>query len=570
MKKYFKNINKARMGSIKTFLVVLALIAGSVLTSCKDFLEEKPFVSYNGDLYFDSPNKLSMAVLGVYDGLSTINLFGANLVMLGADSDIEFLRNTSVTNGTSVEDIGHYYADPRSGVVDNIWKDFYMSINRANVAIEGASKVLLHTASDSILVKKYVAEAKAMRAFCYTYLVALFGDVPLRTVSSDMTQNLFVPRSPKAEVYAQIIKDFEEAIVDLPWYSDDAKMSGRMNKGAAMALLARACLYAGGYSLYQDGTIKRPDNYVEYYQKAEQVTNALISSGKHALNPSYEKIFRNICGNIVEQGESMFEIDMAYLYGQSRHAGQIGTVTTGVAIGKYSDAYNCSPKMFTSFFAYKKFGTGSDLRRKISIANFTLSGNPYPVWKEDSIARKSSNSWSCAKWRRDWHGNPPQVWNSSDCNFVVIRYAEVLLMRAEILNELNNGPTAEAIELVNQVRRRGFGLPIATSSTVADMPASAKTDKAAFFNYLTDEYARETLGEHHRKFHLIRWNLLKTKLAEANTWFAANYNIYHAVKTKVYLGYTQFDTGKDELLPIPYREITENKGAVVQNPGYYQ
>lgn len=571
MKRDYTNIVKA--GRDKTFfgglMITIVLVLSSLLNSCESFLKEEPLIMYSADQYYDSPKKLNMAVLGIYDMLSQQSLFGANLVLLAGDTDVEMLRNTTGGTGLNIEDIGHFNADAGASTLETIWSSFYTAINRANVAIANAGLVPATSNEDQRTVKKFVAESKALRALCYQYLVVCFGDIPLRIIPADMSQNLFVPRTPKADVYAQIIKDYEEAIVDLPWYNADPELKGRMNKGAAMALLARACLFAGGYSLYQDGKVKRPDSYMTYYQKAAQVTKALIDSGKHALNPSFEQIFRTINGNLTDQSESMFEIDLAYLYGQSRHAGQIGSNATGILVSGYSALYDCRSKIFTHYYTWLKFAA-NDLRRGISIADFSLTGGPAPLWAKVPILAKSSQTWMFAKWRRDWSGSVPTNWSLTDCNFVVIRYGEVLLMRAEILNEINNGPTPEAIDLVNQVRRRGYGLPILTTSAVSDIPASAKVSKDTFFNFLTDEYVRETLGEHHRKYHLIRWNLLGAKLADVNSWFAmpANYNVYHSVKTQNYLGYTLFHPGKDELLPIPKREVVENKGAVVQNPGF--
>ena len=546
------------------FIICISLVFG--MASCADYLEEKPLVAYSSDQYYDSPKKLNMAVLGVYDVLSGQNLFGINMVMLDADNDLLIARNnTSVGNGTAIEDISHFNADTRNPSIENIWKEFYFAINRANNAISSGKLVPTSSSKDIADVKKFVAEAKALRAFCYLNLAINFGDVPLRTEPSDLSQSLFVPRSSRAEVYSQIVKDFEDAITDLPWFSEDAELKGRLTKGAAMALLSRAYLFAGGYYLDQDGVVKRPGNYLEYYKKADAVTKSLVESGKHTLNPNYEQIFKNICGNITEQSESMFEIDMAYLYGQSRHGGQIGTNSSGVLVSKYSSLYDCRPKLFTHYYAQQKFGTG-DLRKTASIADYSLTG-PEPTWNKVVIAVKSSGTWSVAKWRRDWHASIPTNWSLSDVNFVVIRYAEVLLMRAEILNEINNGPTPEAIGLVNMVRRRGYGLPVSATSSVADIPAASAGGKVAFFTFLTDEYARETLGEHHRKYHLLRWNLLGSKIAELGAIFKDPATInYHGIKG--FICASLYTVGKSELYPIPNREIVENKGVLTQNPGY--
>lgn len=542
--------------------LAVCLLFISAFISCKDYLEEKPLTSYSANQFFDSPKKLNSAVLGIYDALASRELFGTNIVLLGADTDTEILRNTTVTGALgTIEEIGHYNTKDKSTPIETMWGEFYGALNIANNVIKNAAKVPAESEADKKTVKKYLAEAKALRAFIYTNIVVRWGDVPLRTEPSDLSQNLILPRTPRADVYAQIIKDFEEAIPDLPWHDDKDADLGRMNKGAAMALYTRALLFAGGYSLYQDGNIKRADNYRDYYEKAKVVTEELIASRRHSLNSSFENIFKNICGNILEPRESMFEIDMAYLYGQSRHAGSIGVTSQGVAVTNHSALYNTRPKMFTHYYLYNKFDA-KDTRRDVSIATYTLDG---PKFTEKPIAVASSSTWSCAKWRRSWHASVPTNFSLSDVNFVVIRYAEVLLMRAEILNELNGSPTPEAIALVNGVRKRGYGANV--SGNNADVPIQFTADKAVFLDFITEEYAREFYGESNRKFDLIRWNLLGKRISEmAKIFNDPATKPFHGLK--VYLAGQLFTSGKHELFPIPYREIVESNNLLTQNPGY--
>ncbi|MCD0472359.1 RagB/SusD family nutrient uptake outer membrane protein [Flavobacterium sp. JAS] len=563
-----KNNIKINLNFIKAIFLKRSLVVKVILVfllsfvSCTDFLEEKPITAYSADQFYDSTEKLNSAVLGIYDVLSSRELFGTNIVLLGADTDIEILRGTTVNGAAgTIEEVGHYNTQNKSTIVESLWAKFYDAVNRSNAVISNASKMPSSNADEQKRIKKYIAEAKALRAFLYTNIVISWGDAPLRTVASDLSQNLSLERSPKSKIYAQIVKDFEDAIPDLPWHDDVNADKGRINKGAAMALYTRALLFAGGYSLYQDGTVKRADNYLEYYEKAEIISKELISSGKHVLNPSYENIFRNLCGNIIEPSESMFEIDFGYLAGQGSHAGTIGGSSTGVAIAGHSASYNVAPKMFTHYYMYNKFGV-NDLRRRVSIADYKLNG---PNFTEVPISVKSSSTWSCAKWRRNWHTSVPTNFTLTDVNYVVIRYSEVLLMRAEILNELNNGPTPESIELVNKVRRRGYGTN--NIGTNADVPLNFTTDYTTFLNFITEEYAREFYGEGNRKFHLIRWNLLGKRIAEMAAIFGdPATKDFHGLR--VYLAGNLFTAGKHELYPIPYRDIVESNGALIQNPGY--
>ena len=88
-----------------------------------------------------------------------------------------------------------------------------------------------------------------------------------------------------------------------------------------MGLLARAYLFRAGYSLHQDGKMKRPDNYKEYYKRAKEVCSELITSHHHSLNPSYERVFRNVCEYKLEPKEVMYEVQFYNPTGGTEHTG---------------------------------------------------------------------------------------------------------------------------------------------------------------------------------------------------------------------------------------------------------
>lgn len=560
-----EKINKMlRVQALKTIALVCVPVL-FLFCSCSSFLEEKPETSYSTQQFFSSVDRLSMATLGIYEPLSLDETYGKNIPSLEATTDIEINKATSVTSSPSdLGQICNFNIMTVNAQIEALWKWFYDGVNRANSVLAYAHLVPIKSEKDATLVKKYIAEAKVLRAFIYLDLVKRWGDVPFRTEPADMSADIFVGRTPRKEIYDHIIRDLEEAIIDLPWHDEELADKGRIHKGAAMGILTRVCLFAGGYSLYMDGQIRQPENYREYYEKADAVSRELIASGKHKLNPNFENVFYKICQNVLDPLECLFEIEMAYVNGSGKHASGIGSNTTGVAIKNNLSVYNCTPRVFTHFFMYQKYGEG-DLRRSASVANYYLDGKDF---RKVEIAVKSSINWSCAKWRRDWHANVPTNWAQTDVNNVVLRYSDVLLMRAEILNELNDGPTPESIELVNQVRRRGYGLDIYTPSSVADLPAVAMTDKTTFFDFITDEYAREFLGEGGRRFHLIRWNIMKSKMDEMKQVFSdPNLIQFHGLKT--FLAGDLFTSGKHELYPIPYREMMENKGVLGDNnPGY--
>lgn len=449
--------------------------------------------------------------------------------------------------------------------LETLWKQFYASINRANLVISNYKNVILKDDSEVSKVNMYLAEAKVLRAFLYFELIKRWGDVPFVTEPSDVN-DLFHERVDKFVIYDYIIKDIENSIPLLPWYNEEMYEKGRMHKGAAMGILSRICLFAGSYFLDNDGVMKRHPDYKVYLKKVELVTNELISSQVHTLNPNYENIFYKICQNELEPSETMFEIGMAYLNGTGKHASTIGANgSIGVPVKDHSNPYNCTPKVYTHEYARSKFDE-KDTRRNVSVADYVLSGVDF---KHEPVTDRGS--FTFAKWRRDWHKAVPQNWACSDVNNVILRYSDIYLMRAEVLNELDEsgGVNEEAVELVNKVRRRGYGFDINTKNQYSDVPDDFLVDKETFFRFLTDEYAREFLGEGGRRFHLIRWNLLKDKIKEISDIFdnSTEKDKYFG-KIKVFLPKQTYVHGKHELYPIPYREVVESKGFISNNPNY--
>jgi len=268
-------------------------------------------------------------------------------------------------------------------------------------------------------------------------------------------------------------------------------------------------LARGGYSLRQDGTMKRGSNYQTYYQIARDETNDIINSGQHSLDPSYKDLWKNQVGGKVAAdpyGELMFQVTAI---------GRVGSADT--KIGYYNGPPVYDPVTQTSgstgtsgiymlptfFYLFDS----SDARRDVTCAPYgdTLASDGVTFYKRGVAATSIYDG----KYRRDWL-NPPlaagtYLNNYSGFKWQVLRYSDVLLMFAESENELN-GPTAAAYNAINLVRRRAFG------NSNNDIPAGLSKDD--FFKYIVRERALELADEGVRKYDLIRWNLLTTAITE--------------------------------------------------------
>ncbi|RYE05626.1 MAG: RagB/SusD family nutrient uptake outer membrane protein, partial [Sphingobacteriales bacterium] len=297
-------------------------------------------------------------------------------------------------------------------------------------------------------LNRMLGEAKFLRGFYYSELVRFWGDVPFKTKSSQTGDNLRLGLTDRYVIYTQVIKDMEEAAELLP---TTLPTNERINKWAAKGMLARVALFAGGFSLRADGAMKRPDNYKEYYLLAQKHINDVIGSNLYKLNTDYTQVFKNQCQHKFEPTENLFEVAFYNPAGNRGNASFIG-IWNGVQTtnGVYgSVAARC---VATKTF-YNSFQTG-DIRRDFSIATYSINAAGVRV----PLTGNQDQNWTAAKWSREYQVNTTTTERGyTHINYVALRYSDVLLMRAEVENELNTGPNQLAYDAINAVRRRGFG-----------------------------------------------------------------------------------------------------------------
>ncbi|UKJ06933.1 RagB/SusD family nutrient uptake outer membrane protein [Solitalea lacus] len=268
----FQNITKSTVR-----LALYSSLALAVLPSCSDFLnvETPPDVLIN-DKVFTSDKTATAAMLSIYIDMMN-DQFGSNgsfvcgvMSSIGGMSanELHFTQNSTVT--PQYQQFEDHALTHDNTYVRAFWKDGYKYIYRTNAIIDGLATA---TGMTDATKKQIEGEAKFMRAFCYFYLVNLFGDVPL-VVNSDYHENMLMPRTPSTKVWEQIISDLKDAKLLLT----DAYVTTerlRPNKWTASALLSRAYLYT------------------QKWQEAELEANAIISSGTYATTlPALDKVFK--------------------------------------------------------------------------------------------------------------------------------------------------------------------------------------------------------------------------------------------------------------------------------------
>ena len=235
---------------MKKYILGLSIAAFTIsLSGCADFLEEPVRAQQNLDDYFKSEDECKQQITGCYQSVFFDDWWQIQKFYIASDmcTDDMWMGNTTQDPG-EYRDLAHYTGNTYNAgnACQNFWQYRYKGILRSNVAIEQISKVVFENES---LKKRYIAEAKFLRAFHYFELVRNFGGVPLVLGLKLPSEITGIKRATVEDTYAQIEKDLLEAIPDLPKRSEyDAMDLGRATKGAAQGYLAKAYLYQGKYT----------------------------------------------------------------------------------------------------------------------------------------------------------------------------------------------------------------------------------------------------------------------------------------------------------------------------------
>lgn len=535
------------MKNIKSLLLLVSFTIS--LAGCKKFLDTKPTDNFAPEFYYRTEAELNTALIGAYDPLSTEELYGNSVfTTLNACSDEGYYQRSAIVTGTQV-----YNYDFGASDIANYWRTLYQGIERANLLIANINKPEM----DEAKRKEILGQALFLRAFYHFDLVKNFGDIPLKLTPTASVTEVNFPRTPAKDVYAQIIKDMTDAEAVLPTATTLGTAS-RVSKTTAQGMLARVCLYAAGFPV-QDAT-----KYAEALSWASKVK----ASGQHSLivtfdaavtNSGYGQIFVNQVQDKYDIKESMWEAEFS---GNRTTAyteeGRVGN-TNGIAFTpatNFEDTGYCYGFIGVTKRLYDLYAA-NDLRRDWAISPYNYNNTTFA--RNYFIATAIYNR-NPGKWRRSLELIKPKQKNYTPTNFPLLRYADVLLMLAEAENQVN-GPTAIAYDAINQVRRRGYGLPPATPNVVADLAAGMS--KAQFQQAIQDERARELCFESLRRNDLIRWGIfvqtMNSVANEITTTAPANF-VYAATGARNVATRHLF-------FPIPAAEITVNK-AMTQNPGW--
>lgn len=563
----------------KTVILYAVTILTTVSMALSCSLKEQSYTSVDKNEYLRDADQAETLLLGLYQSMCTDGIYRYNLSMLLTLPTDEGKVEGSTTVGTR-EQASNAYTSTDS-YVQNTWASLYSAIYEANDFLEAVSgRMDSFSEADAKRCEYYIAEAHALRALYYFELVRWFGNVPLikETAESYKLPTEFKQADP-VDVYKYIEEDLTAAAEVLPWYSDDnvrSDTSFRLSRGSVLGLLAKVYATWAGYPLKDESK----------WALAAEAAGKVVKSGKHSLIPDYEQLWKNAANNVWAPEESLIEASFYAPQPNSASSGRVGkwngvSAANGSIRGNYNIAlYKVHPTFLASWEKHS-----DDLRWALSFADYkytatgktaitTANINGVSTWITFDMAMDNT----LEGWKADWRKNfsyqiTPAKWdiekyvddanqvadnNLSNVNWYVLRYADVLLLYAEALNEANGGPTSEAYLAVNAVRRRGFGVDTDKYSAKADIKYGQSQEE--FRETIIRERSYELAFEGHRRQDLVRWGIYYDRVIQ--TYMDSQ--DWHELAPQYFIGATYTVKGKNELLPIPLHDI--DLSGFVQNP----
>lgn len=494
-----------------TILKVLMVVMLVPFASCNKWLDLQPQDGLTGAEYWQTKEQVQAAVFGCYaslTGSATGSRNAAESFFLWGELRADMISGTLATTPEQV-DVINVNILPTNSIAN--WRGIYETINYCNTVIDYAPGVLAKDATFSqAALDRYLSEAKAMRALMYFYLVRTFDEVPLKLKATASDKDITdLAKSSQTVVLEQCLKDLADAektaVAD---YGDRNSNKGRITKATINAIQADIYLWQ------------------EKYAECVAACNKVINTNQFGLidgsdaNTWYRTLYVN--GN---SNESLFELQF--------------------------DAQKLNPFYTTFFTAARRFQASAVVMDEVYTIDLT-DPTKFDIRADGASVRATDQT----IWK--YIGLSTTTARASDGSFahwIMYRYADVLLMKAEAQNQLGNGQ--EAIDIINIIRSRARAL-------VATQMNPAPTDKIAIADYILKERTREFAFEGKRWFDLLRnakrnnYQRLDLLLDMVATTVPANRQQQAIAK---------FKDRNCHYLPIYFYELTTNK-ALVQNPFY--
>jgi len=498
-------------------MMMSVALAGTVLAGCTK-LDEERFGNLSPDTYYKTEAEALSSVAGVYQKLSyaadindwfRVNEFGTD----------EFIVPGRASGGWYDQDnidIMNHVPKPANNRLASAWNMVFSEIGTANAVLEN-----LNSSPNKANFKALIAETRLLRAYGYFYAMDMWGNVPLVTVARIDPNNLPKTTS-RADIFKFIETEVTEAMADIPSVTEINKAAyyPRFTRESAQTLLATMYLNAQVYT----GTAQ--------WAKTITACDAVINTGAFSLAPNVVDNFSSVLQTNSPELISAFTIEPARNAGANQF---ILYAQNALDQKKYSLPFTPANGYSTYQEALDRYEDVDNRKKLIEYGPQTyLDGTPlnYPdgtqlvlIAVQDLVSAQDNEGYKVLKYTpigTTWSGY------NGDNDYVLTRYSDILLMKAEAL--FRTGNTADALTLVNDVRER----------------SNASSLSAITLKDIEDERSREFIWEGQRRRDMIRFG----------TYFTGTWKF----KTTI----TSPDKG---IYPIPLEQLTANPN-LVQNPGY--
>ena len=542
---------------IKLSILSLSLVG---LASCD--MDAPSISTLDESSVFATYSLAESEVMSIHVSFGETNSYrGRYLPYYGVNSDVEWGNAPSYADRVSdKQSLWNYSTQAANGQMNtnnNAYAKFYEGIERANLAIKGIRQY--GNIENNPDMRHLLGEALTLRAVIYNDLIKGWGDVPARfePISSE---NLYLPRTNRDQIYKQLLADLEEAEDYCYWANENAitKSTERVSKDFVKGLRARLALYAGGYGLRGDGFRRSKDADLapeKMYQIAKEECEEVIEHGSSKLGTFKENFVKLCQDNVTAGGESLWEIPFSagrgrvlYTWGLKHNAKDQYTQQAQGGVNR---------AVSTLYYDYDP----QDVRRDITVV-------PYE-WSKDLVAGNAYvtlsglNKMCFGKLRYEWMNRIVTSTNDDGINWQYMRLADVYLMAAEAENELGN--TAAAWNYMKPVLDRA--LP---SAKVAALQSKYTASQQAFREGIYDQRALEFAGEALRKADLVRWGIIDQKMEEAKNKLTALANRtgqYAGLPDKVYINNSE-DANTIQYYGLSMGENDPDKISAIESEGW--
>ena len=518
--------------TIVTSLIMMVLMIGSCK---KERLDTQPDYKYNEGNFWESAAATEAALSGCYNPLTMDGLFGGEATPLWEETASPNAYNYSNSMGYNLIAEGRQQSS-NSGIIAQRWHDSYTGIGRCNTFLANVDKVAM---TESIKTRMK-GEARFLRGLYYFMLANYYGGVPLILDPPNLEAQKSLPRNPRAEVIAQILKDLDSAALVLPLKYSKSDI-GRATKGAALGLKARVLLY-------EASPLLNPSNEIGKWTAAADAAKAVMD-----LAGTGYGLFSDYRGLFLPQNENNKEVifDVQYIFpGLGTSFDLIGKqyntnaplldlarayqMKNGLAITDPASGYNPAkpyanrdPRLYGTVF----FPGDTLMEVPVTNSRFAVTGfgmKKYTIYDKGPAPTGQSDLKS----------------GQSETNFIILRYADILMMYAEARNEAM-GPDQTIFAALNAIRKRVNMPDISVTASKADLREIIRHERRI-------EFAGEALYYNDVR----RWKTAENVL---------NATIYtyngDAIETR------KFVPSRDYWWPIPLTE-TDLNPALEQNTGY--